>query len=103
MLRCWNLRHVPVKDILLDAEPQPLSPAFRGFRGGLQTSSHLPVERVGAPPDGLWLCTLQQPGEVAQAVPFAQLPIPLVLRISLDLPEGVRGSRIIKVDIARYI
>ena len=61
------------------------------------------MERVGAPPDGLWLCTLQQPGEVAQAVPFAQLPIPLVLRISLDLPEGVRGSRIIKVDIARYI
>jgi hypothetical protein len=56
---------------------------------------HLALVCVSPPTHSPRFCPLQEPGQVAQPVPLAQLPVQLLLRISVDLPEGVRGSRII--------
>ena len=65
---------------------------------------HLPPVGVppvgGSPPvGGLHLGPAQNPLQVGQAVVLPPLPRHFLLRFSVDLPEGVRGSRI--TDIAR--
>ena len=80
---------------------EPQSPASFSCSPSMPPPGVLGLGRPGrvgggqAPPAALHLCIVKHALEVPHTVVLPVLPCAFLLRFSFDLPEGVRGSRII--------